>query len=357
MKAIETRETPKKSILDLSPDELSALMKDWGEPRFRARQIYEGLYKHGFDSFDSFTTLSKALRKKLAENFVIRRLRQVDSISSEKDGTRKFLWALGDAYKIESVIIYEGRRTTFCISSQVGCPLDCKFCATGKMGLLRNLTPGEITEQVFRMAEIIGSRPTNIVYMGMGEPMLNYEAVIASARVLGDVDGFGLAPRRITISTSGIIPGIYRFADEGQPFSLAVSLNSVDDEVRKKIMPVSKKYPIEKLLQAARYYTEKSGRLITFEYVLLDKFNSTQQDARKLVRLTHSLKSKINVIPCNSDEELYRPPSEEKIAVFRESVNDRSRRITLRKRKGWEIQAACGQLYAENERRKKKPKN
>ncbi len=357
MKPIEAKETDKKSILDLSVDDLRALMKQWGEPAYRARQIYEGLYKHGHKSFEAITNLSKALRQKLNDTFTIRRLRQVDSVTSAKDETRKFLWQLHDGYKIESVIIYEGKRTTFCISSQVGCPLDCKFCATGKMGLLRNLTPGEIIEQVLQMSEIIENRPSNIVYMGMGEPMLNYEAVIASARVLGDMEGFGLAPRRITISTSGVIPGIYRFADEEQPFSLAISLNSVDDEVRKQIMPISKKYPIEKLLHAARYYTEKSGRLITFEYVLLDKFNSTQQDARKLVKLTHSLKSKINVIPCNSDDPLYRPPSKEKTAVFRESVNDRSRRITLRKRKGWEIQAACGQLYAENEKRKKKSKN
>lgn len=353
----ESNAPAKKSLLDVSFDELTRIMTDWEEPVFRARQIREALYVQRRTRIADITTLSKSLRDRLNAHYTLRQLSLEAYIESEKDGTGKYLWRLADGYKIESVVIYEGRRTTFCISSQVGCPLDCKFCATGKMGLLRNLTPGEIIEQVLQMEHRIGRRPTNIVYMGMGEPMLNYDSVMQAAETLTDPDGYGLSPRRITISTSGVIPGIYRFADEERPFSLAISLNSVDDDVRRQIMPISKKYPINDLLDAARYYTEKSGRLITFEYVLLDRFNSTREDARKLVKLTHRLRSKINVIPCNATDEAYRPPSAEKTAVFREHINERSRRITMRKRKGWEIQAACGQLYAENQRRKKSKKS
>ncbi len=357
MNAIESNAQVKKNILDLTFDALMALMDEWEQPAYRARQLREALYVQRCDTFAAMTTLPETLRRQLAADYSLQNLTPVEKISSPKDKTEKFLWQLADGYKIESVVIPEGERTTFCISSQVGCPLDCKFCATGKMGLLRNLSAGEIIEQVLRMEKYIGKRPTNIVYMGMGEPMLNYDAVIHSAKTLSDPGGYALSPRRITISTSGIIPGIYRFADEGQPFSLAVSLNSVKDDVRREIMPVSKKYPIDKLLEAARYYTEKSGRLITFEYVLLDRYNSMVEDARRLVKLTHRLRSKINVIPCNSTEKDYLPPSKKKIERFREHINERSRRITVRKRKGWEIQAACGQLYAANERRKKNKKN
>ncbi len=344
----------KKSILDLNIAELIEFLASIGEPSYRANQIFEAVYAQHKTSFADFTTLSQKTRTILEEHFYLRTFVQEDEITSTLDKTQKFLWKLKDGYKIESVIIYENKRTTFCISSQVGCALDCKFCATGKMGILRNLSPGEIIEQVLLMQEKIGKEPTNIVYMGMGEPMLNYESVIRSAQVLSDPKGFALGKRRITISTSGIIPGIKRFTEEEQPFSLAISLNSIDDKIRQKIMPISKKYPIDELMEAAKAYTESSNKLVTFEYVLLDEFNASAADAKKLVQLTHRIPCKINVIPCNSEDAEYAPPSKAKVAEFELLINDKNRRITLRKRKGWEISAACGQLYAKNEKKNQK---
>jgi len=340
----------KNLILQYSNEQLENFLQSISEPSYRARQIYQAIYAEGKKSFDEFSTLPKETRRFLQENFVLRGFKKVDEITSKIDGTRKFLWQLMDGYKIESVIIYQKDRVTFCISSQVGCALDCKFCATGKMGILRNLNVGEIVEQVLQMQEIIDQSPNNIVFMGMGEPMLNYKAVIHAAEVMTDPAGMAIGKRKITISTSGVIPGIEKFTKEKQPFSLAISLNSIDDIVREKIMPISKKYPIDELIAAARRYTSQSGRLITFEYVLIDKYNASLADAKKLVQLTHKVPCKINVIPCNSLDEEYLPPAREKVKAFEDYVNKRSRRITMRQRKGWEIQAACGQLYAKNEK-------
>lgn len=343
----------KDLILNFNLHELTEKCKLLGEPSFRAKQIFDAVYKENHTQFSQITTLSKPLREKLDAQYTLRSLTKVDAFISKIDGTHKFLWQLADGYKIESVVIYEGKRTTFCISSQVGCALDCKFCETGKMGILRNLTKGEIVEQVLAMQDEIGKKGTNIVFMGMGEPMLNYTNVIQASQILTDERGIGLGKKRITISTSGIIPGIKKFTEEQQPYSLAISLNSIDDPVREKIMPVSKKYPIKDLLNAAKEYSAHSGNLVTFEYVLIDKYNASEADAKKLVHLTHRIPCKINIIPCNSMDPEYKPPSKEKIQAFEKLVNDKSRRITLRKRKGWEIQAACGQLYAENSKKKK----
>ncbi len=339
-------------ILDLSTEALKDILSEMDVATYRSKQIIEATLVQNVPSFDDITTLSKKLRAELAEKFTLRSLKKVDEVTSAKDNTQKFLWEMTDGYKMESVVIREGKRTTFCISSQVGCALDCKFCATGKMGFLRNLTSGEIVEQVLNMEAEINQRPSNVVYMGMGEPMLNYDNVIRAAQVLTSPNGYGMSTRRITISTSGILPGIKRFTKEKQPFSLAISLNSVRDDVRKQIMPVSKRYPIEMLLNAAKEYCESSKKLITFEYVLIDNYNATPEDAKQLVALTHRIPCKINVIPCNSDDPQYLPPSQEKIHAFEQLVNNRSRRITIRKRKGWEIQAACGQLYAKNNQKK-----
>jgi 23S rRNA (adenine2503-C2)-methyltransferase len=343
----------KNYILQYNNEQIINFLQSINEPAYRSKQIFEAIYAHNKDSFDEFTTLPLNTRQILKEHFILRSLKKIDEITSQFDGTRKFLWQLSDGYKIESVIIYQKKRVTFCISSQVGCALDCKFCATGKMGILRNLNSGEIVEQVLQMQTIIDSKPSNIVFMGMGEPMLNYDAVINASKILTDPSGIGLGKRRVTVSTSGVIPGIEKFINEKQPYSLAISLNSIDDEIRTRIMPISKKYPIEALIKAAKDYTEQSGRLITFEYVLIDKYNASLEDAKRLVQLTHRVPCKINVIPCNSTESDYLPPSREKVREFENYVNKRSRRITIRQRKGWEIQAACGQLYAKNEKIKK----
>ncbi|MEJ2053405.1 MAG: 23S rRNA (adenine(2503)-C(2))-methyltransferase RlmN [Calditrichaceae bacterium] len=338
-----------KNIFNYTETELAKELALLGEPAYRAKQIFKGLYSSRWKKFSDFTTLSKNFRNQLDNEFKINHLILIESIKSELDETTKFLWKLPDGKKIESVIIYEGKRVTFCISSQVGCALDCKFCATGKMGIIRNLLPGEIIEQVLQMEERSKYPPTNIVFMGMGEPMLNYDAVMQAANVLSDPEGLCFSRKRITISTSGIIKNIYRMADENRPFSLAISLNSVNQDIRKALMPVSRKYPIEKLLAAAKYYTEKTGKRITFEYVLIKDLNDSDKDAEKLVEITKGIPCKINVIPCNSSDPDYQPPSWDRVERFDRYVNASNRTITIRNRKGWEIKAACGQLYTANE--------
>ena len=338
-----------KNIYDLTIPQLQLELSEISEPSYRAKQIFKGLYSSRWKNFDDFSNLPKTLRQKLKESFHISTFKQIDMIKSELDETTKFLWQLHDGRKIESVIIYEGNRVTFCISSQVGCALDCKFCATGKMGIVRNLSPGEIIEQVLRMLEVSKNPATNIVFMGMGEPMLNYDAVMQAAAVFADPEGLCFSRKKITISTSGIIKHIYRMADEAQPFSLAISLNSASQKVREQIMPVSRKYPINDLLKAAKYYTDKTERRITFEYVLIKGKNDSEEDAKELIRLTRGIPCKINVIPCNSDDPLYQPPDWDQVEKFDQLVNKSNRTITIRNRKGWEIKAACGQLYAENE--------
>lgn len=345
------------SILELSRSEFDTFLDQNGQPPYRTDQVFKAVYSKNLESFDQFSTLPKSFRGQLAEQFSLRSFNKIDQVKSQLDDTTKFLWELPDGQRIESVIIYEGNRTTFCISSQVGCPLDCKFCATGKMGLLRNLTKGEIVEQVLQMKALSMKPPTNIVFMGMGEPLLNYDNVIAAAHVISDPEGLCFNRRKITISTSGVIKNIYRMADEKVPFPLAISLNSVDQEVRQQIMPISKKYPIDQLLEAARYYTEKMKKRVTFEYVLIKNVNATVADAKKLVSLTHSIPCKINIIPCNSIDPQYQPPSEVDIFTFDQIVNKKNRTIMRRNRKGWEIQAACGQLYAKNPSLKTKKVN
>ena len=334
----------RKNIYNYTEKTLADDLLNMGESAYRARQIFKGLYSSGWKTFSDFTTLTKEFRSQLEEIYSINNLNRISILKSAIDDTTKFLWELPDKNRIESVIIYEGNRVTFCISSQVGCALDCKFCATGKMGIIRDLSPGEIIEQVVQMKELSKYPPTNIVYMGMGEPMLNYDAVIQAADILSDPEGMCFSRKKITVSTSGIIKNIYRMADENQPYSLAISLNSVEQEVRKKIMPVSRKYPIDKLIEAARYYTEKTGKRITFEYVLIKNMNASLEDAKKLINLTRGIPCKINVIPCNSDDPDYQPPSWDEVEQFDRYVNQSHRTITIRNRKGWDIKAACGQL-------------
>ena len=344
----------RQHIIDLSRSQLEAHLEDIGQPRYRADQIYKGLYVKNWESFADFSTLPKNLRNELARQFYLRSFKLIDEITSPLDHTSKYLWELRDGRRIESVTIYEGKRVTFCISSQVGCPLDCKFCATGKMGLLRDLSVAEIVEQVLQMKARAERPPTNIVFMGMGEPLLNYETVMRAADILSDPEGLCFNRKKITVSTSGIAGNIRRMADEAVPYSLAVSLNAVSQPLREKIMPIARKYPLDELLDAARYYTQKTRRRITFEYVLMKDLNDSEEDANQLVRLTRGIPCKINVIPCNSDDPFYRPPDDETVRRFDQIINKKNRTITIRNRKGWDIRAACGQLYADNENKKRK---
>jgi 23S rRNA (adenine2503-C2)-methyltransferase len=322
-----------------------------GMAPYRAEQLMKGIYVQKLSDFTELTTLSKSLRDTLNKKATLRSFKTIKTIISDSDGTTKFLWSLNDGLKIESVIIYEGDRVTFCISSQVGCALDCQFCSTGKMGFLRNLSSGEIVEQVILMMEQTERPATNIVYMGMGEPLLNLRNVIKAGQILSDPEGMAFSRKKITISTSGIAPAVRKLADMNTPFSLAISLNAVFEEKRRQLMPVSEDFPLDMLIDNIRYYVSKTGKRVTFEYILIDGVNDSKKDADQLIKLTSRLPCKINLIPCNSTDPKYPPTPEDRAKWFADYLHQRGRTSTVRLRKGWEIQAACGQLYAKNEKK------
>ena len=352
-------------LIDLKgmpPEELTALVVSSGEAPYRARQLLSWLYEKDVSQLDSMTNLPQSWRTEMAARVHITRLEELDRRESAVDATVKFLFGIPGATSVESVLISDGSRRTACLSSQVGCPLDCKFCATGKMGFKgRNLTSGEIVDQLLRInawSSRRQERVTNVVMMGMGEPLLNYDNVTQALRVMR-VEGLGVGGRRITVSTAGYVPGIEKLSmEEDLNVGLAISLNATTDEQRSQIMPINRKFPIAQLLGAARDYFERRGRRVTFEYVLMDQVTDSDDDARRLADLTGDIPCKINLIPYNeldqeespSAEDVFRRPPEERIRSFRRVLDDRavgSRTVTMRESRGRDIAAACGQLYRE----------
>ena len=346
---MQTNNPDKKYLLDYSRDEIKHYIQDLDMAPYRVEQLMKGMYVQKLSDFSGLTTLSKSLRDTLNKKVTLRTFKEITTIKSDNDGTTKFLWSLKDGLKIESVIIYEGDRVTFCISSQIGCALDCQFCSTGKMGFLRNLSSGEIVEQVILMMERAEKPATNIVYMGMGEPLLNLKNVIKAGEILSDPEGMAFSRKKITISTSGIAPAIRKLADMNAPFSLAISLNAVFENKRSQLMPVSENYPLDVLIENIRYYISKTGKRVTFEYIMIDGLNDSKKDADQLIKLTSKIPCKINLIPCNSEDPNYPPTPNDRATWFADYLHQRGRTSTVRLRKGWEIQAACGQLYAKNE--------
>jgi 23S rRNA (adenine2503-C2)-methyltransferase len=333
-----------KSLVGLNRAELSELLHSWDQPEYRAKQIYKWIHHQNVDGFDEMTNLSKSLRNRLSENFRLKTL-SLHQREIAADGTEKYLWKLYDDRFIESVLIPETRRNTICISSQVGCSLGCKFCATGTMGLIRNLTTGEIVEQVLQIKKLSKHRITNVVFMGMGEPFMNYHRSVQAAQILGDPEGLAIAGKRITISTSGVAPKIIQYADEKLPFGLAISLHAPTQELRESIMPIAKKFPLDELLESAKYYTSaKKRNRITFEYVLLHGINDSVQQAKELIKLLSPLRCKLNLIPCNQNDLGYVPPSDEEVNRFAQNLMQAPFAITVRKNRGEDITAACGQL-------------
>jgi len=342
---MQTKQMANHYLLNYTKPQLQEFVQSIGLEKFRGDQIYKGIFTQAIEDINEISTLSKIIRNQISDISVVRQFKLVKTTKSDKDDTTKFLWELVDGKKIESVIIYERKRVTFCISSQVGCALDCKFCATGKMGFLRNLNSGEIIEQVLTMNSIAKHKATNIVFMGMGEPLLNLNNVLKASDILSDSDGLAFSRKKITISTSGVIPGIYKLAEMNSPYSLAISLNSVFEDTRKQIMPISSQYPINDLMDAIQTYVKTTKKRITFEYILIKDLNDSKNDADKLLKLTYRLPCKINIIPCNSDDPKYQPPSDNTVNWFSDYIYDNNKTSTVRLRKGWEIQAACGQLY------------
>lgn len=323
-------------------------MVEAGEKKFRGGQVFKWLYQKGAESFAEMTDLSLPLRDRLNEMATIGTPKPGSVLRSEEgdDVTQKILFELADGKRVESVYIPDGERATICVSSQVGCAIDCKFCATGKMGFVRNLSVGEMIYQVVYMRKHIREEISNVVFMGMGEPMLNYDRVMAAATIMTSARGPAISAKRITISTSGIVPKIRQFADDGWKFSLALSLNATTDVVRSRIMPITRKYPIEELIQASRHYLASTKKRITLEYVLLAGVNDSLKDADRLTRIAERLGNcKINIIPYNPIKgEDFRRPDDDSIDRFLARISNYQIVLTLRKSRGDDIAAACGQL-------------
>lgn len=335
-----------QSLVGLTTEEIRKELHYFHQPAFRAKQIYNWVHYKNADSFEEMTDLSKGLREELASAFILKTLQLVVHQKS-MDGTQKFLWELSDGRRIESVMIPTEGRVTVCISSQVGCALACEFCATGEMGFIRNLTPGEMVEQILQVQKLTQKKVTNVVFMGMGEPFLNYRRVMQACQILADDHGVAIAAKKITISTSGIIPPIYQFSDEKQPYRLAISLHAATQELREKFMPIAKRFPLDDLIESAKYYTRINTRKrISFEYILLDGVNDSEKHAKQLVRLLSPIRCKLNVIPCNQNDLGYRAPSPEKTENFMRILAQGPFTLTLRQSRGQDITAACGQLYA-----------
>jgi 23S rRNA (adenine2503-C2)-methyltransferase len=338
-----------RDVRDMTLDELTDFAVGLGESRFRGEQVYRWLHQHGVSSWDEMTNLSKPSRDRFAAAATITTL-TVDEVQTSRDGTRKLRLLTGDGRAIESVLIPDGDKMTQCISSQVGCALDCDFCATAKLGFARHLSAGEIVDQVYRARALLaqvapGQRITNLVYMGMGEPMHNYTNVVKSVRLLNHDLGAGLSARRITISTAGLVPGIEKLGHEDLGIGLAISLNATTDAVRDVVMPINKKYNIERLLGAVKAYPLERRRRVTFEYVLLAGVNDTRADAGRLARLLKGFPCKVNIIPWNPHpmSDYKRPPAED-IQAFQAEVRRLGLPVYLRTPRGDDIDAACGQL-------------
>ncbi len=346
-------EVLRNNLLSMDRAALEAYFERLGEKPFRARQVMKWVYHQGETDFSAMTDLSKALREKLAATAEVRPPRVIaDQLS--RDGTRKWLMRVDAGNSVETVFIPEEGRGTLCISSQVGCALDCQFCATAEQGFNRNLDVAEILGQIWHADRLLGRdengnrRLTNIVLMGMGEPLANFRNVLPALRVMLDDLGFGFSKRRVTLSTSGVVSNLYRLADEID-VALAVSLHAPVDEIRDEIVPINRKWPLAELMDACRYYIERHpGRHITWEYVMLDGVNDSEAEARQVAKLLAGIPSKINLIPFNPyPGARYRRSSDARIERFRKVLQDKDFLVITRKTRGDDIDAACGQLAGE----------
>jgi 23S rRNA (adenine2503-C2)-methyltransferase len=332
-------------IKDLTLEELSQVMIGWKQEGFHAKQIFSWIYKKGAGDFQAMSDLPLDLRKLLKERFYLFGF-NLEKRRQSRDGTEKFLFALKDGNLIETVSIPTETRLTLCLSTQAGCRFACAFCASGMLGLRRNLTAGEIIEQVLYVKNNSAGRSiTNLVFMGIGEPLDNYDNVLKAIRILNSAQGINIGARKITISTCGIIPGIKQLAQEGLQIELSVSLHAADDRTRSAIIPANKKYPLNALLKTCREYISQTNRQVTFEYVLIKGVNSDLQNAQNLCRILGGLNCKVNLIPASTIKERnIAAPHKLEILLFRDYLAKHNINVTLRKPRGGDIDAACGQL-------------
>ncbi|OGL43735.1 MAG: 23S rRNA (adenine(2503)-C(2))-methyltransferase [Candidatus Schekmanbacteria bacterium RBG_13_48_7] len=337
-----------ENIYDKILEELEDFFLCINEPEYRAKQVFQWLYAKGILGFQNMTNLSLSLRQVLQEKFRLNLPTILEVQTDKNDGTKKLLIQLIDSKLIESVIIYEEEKVTLCISSQVGCPVNCKFCLTGIHGFTRNLSQGEIIAQLLLSTKIAAPvRITNIVFMGMGEPFLNYNELARALKIITSGDAFGYSPRRITVSTVGILSGLKKFGSDFPKVNLAVSLNATTDDQRQKIIPVSQKHSLSGLIKACREYPLPLRKRITFEYVLIKDLNDSEKDALRLIKLLKQIRCKINLIPLNdSGLSQFKTPDPRVVEKFQRILIDAGYTVLLRKSKGSNILAACGQLGA-----------
>lgn len=339
-----SRKNIKSSLIGMDLNDFVSIIKTYDEQKYRAEQIFAWIYKNNVQSFAEMENLPKQLKINIADSYVLNSLKILKVTGDRSAATRKFLLECQDGEKIEAVLMREQKRITICLSSQIGCALGCEFCATGTMGIIRNLTVGEIVAQYLLLLNESEKPITNVVFMGMGEPFLNYNNVIKAADLLNHSDGINLGARHITISTAGIVPQIRQFAKEKQRYKLAISLNSSTQEQRLNTMPIAKKYPIDKLIESVKDYYNARRKLVTFEYVLLAGENDSMLDAQRLINLIGNLPCKLNVIPYNEIGGKFKRPNDEKISDFLGNFSNAPFTVTTRWSKGADINAGCGQL-------------
>ena len=334
-----------KSITDMTYDELKKeITENLGWERYRADQICDWIYDKKVLDFHLMTNLSKEHRKVLSENYTVDSLELIDKRVSNLDGTTKYLWKLKDGNTLESVLLFHGNRVSACISTQVGCPVGCKFCATGRSGFVRNLTAGEIVSQIIHMERDARIRISNVVFMGMGEPFLNYENTIKAIDMINHPKMLGIGIRHITVSTVGIPEKIIRFAEDGRGARLAISLHAATNRKRDMIIPINSKYPIEEILQSAKEYQRITGDRISIEYIMIRGFNDGRTDAEKLVEILRGFKVFVNLIPVNPVVPEFERPSKKRMLEFKSILERAGIETQLRREKGTDIEAACGQL-------------
>lgn len=338
----------KKDIKNFTLEEFEKELENISEPSYRAEQIFSWIYKKGVSDFSAMNNLPKLFREKLSQSYHIGAIKLLKHLKSV-DQTEKFLFELSDGNLIETVLIYAWKRKTLCVSTQAGCKYACSFCASGMNGFKRDLSVSEILSQIMSIEHNLKHKITNFVFMGMGEPLDNYDNVSKAIKIMNSKKAMGIAARRITVSTSGIIPGIERFKELGLQVNLSISLHAVNNELRDTLMIVNKKYPLEKLLKACEDYMENCGRMLTFEYILLRGVNDSLKDIDELARIAKRLKAKINLIAYSPISGLdFQAPLEKDVKIFEVELLKRGASVTVRDSKGKDILAACGQLAGES---------
>lgn len=337
-----------RNIKDYDIEELKEIFKKLGKKAYRAEQVFKWLYIEEVENFEEMTNLSKELRQVLKKEFSIGSFKVLQKQES-KDGTKKYLFELEDGNAIETVLMKYHHGNSVCVSTQVGCKMGCKFCASTGIGFVRNLSSGEIVQEVLQIARMEQMRISNVVFMGIGEPFDNYENVIKAIQILNNQKGLNIGARHISISTSGIVPMIYRLADENIQCTLSISLHATSDKKRSEMMPINKQYSIKELIEACQYYVQKTNRRISFEYALAKEENDNLENAKQLVQLLKGMLCHVNLIPINKiDGGKFAKSTNENIIRFRDYLNEHGIVATIRRELGSDIDAACGQLRKKN---------